>query len=84
MKYTLPTTLNNHNVAASLEEIQHSLAQDINPLIVDAGQVQQIDSAGMALLLELRQLNNLQLEDLSPSILKVAELYHLDLLGSPR
>lgn len=75
--YYLPSTLNITNALNCLQEIR--ALKIPGKIWIDAHQVTHIDSAGMALLLELQTLQDIQLQNLSPSILKVAELYQLNL-----
>lgn len=74
--YTLPATLNLNNVMQCFKAIKALASQALS---VEASQVEQIDAAGMALLLELQQQPNIKLQNLSPAICKVAALYQLEL-----
>ena len=80
--YELPHNLGKNNVMDYLEQIQQQLTT-ASQLEVDCHQVTQIDSAGIALLIELTNLAKtkaqLKLTNLSPSILNMCALYQIKL-----
>ena len=81
--YTLPPTVNKSTALDCLAQVQTLLAQSSAELAIDGAQVQQIDCAGIALLLELKLIaqtkRQLKLINLSPSISNLCSLYQIKL-----
>ena len=76
MNYQLPSSLTQKNVLSCLRQIQESKTTEV--VIIDGSKVNNIDSAGIALLLELQAgIPNLQFTNLSPPILQMADLYRI-------
>lgn len=78
MNYQLPASLTKKTVLACLNSIK-SQKQSSAALVIDASSVKEVDSAGIALLLELKNMPGIQLSLLSPAILGLANLYRLNL-----
>jgi ABC-type transporter Mla MlaB component len=83
LNYSLPNSLNKSNVLACLKEIQAQAHTPKLELNIDCANVLNIDSAGIALLLELTTLNKfhhpLKLINLSASIHELCALYQINL-----
>ncbi|MBX9598617.1 MAG: STAS domain-containing protein [Burkholderiales bacterium] len=79
LDFALPQELTNANVNQLLDQILAKL-KTVESLNLDCGQVVNIDSAGIALLLELKSITSkqnikLDLQNVSASIYALCELY---------
>ena len=81
--YSLPKSLTKINVLKCLKEIQELSNKSKSVLNIDCTEVLNIDSAGIALLLELvtphKFSHQLKLINLSASIHELCALYQIDL-----
>ena len=81
--YSLPKSLTKINVLKCLKEIQELSNKSKSGLNIDCTEVLNIDSAGIALLLELvtphKFSHQLKLINLSASIHELCALYQIDL-----
>lgn len=82
LNYSLPELLNKSNVLEHLKAIRQH-ANKSTKFNVDCAQVVSIDSAGIALLLELKTaaefINSATLTNLSSSIQELCQLYQINL-----
>lgn len=75
-KYVLPATLNKENVAFVLKDITNQA--DSDKIKIDCSNVISIDSAGIAMLLQMKYKAN-NLININDQILTICHLYHIDL-----
>jgi len=78
MTFILPSELTKHNVTECLN-IAKSKAAEIKNSQLNLKSITKIDSAGIALLLELKNKFHIVLHDPSPIIMKLADLYQIKL-----
>lgn len=83
-KYTLPKTVNFDNSLVHFNQILQLMTQSSEPITIDCQEVENIDSSGIALLLELKALSKtdkkeLQLKSFSQSIVRLCKVYHISL-----
>lgn len=83
LDYLLPESLNKSNVISTLKVIQQHIAKLNHKINIDGSKVVTIDSAGVALLLELstsaKFINLVTLINLSSSIKELCQLYQINL-----
>ncbi len=83
LDYLLPESLNKSNVISTLKVIQQHIAKLNYKINIDGSKVVTIDSAGVALLLELstsaKFINLVTLINLSSSIKELCQLYQINL-----
>lgn len=77
MNFILPVSLNKTNAFECFISIKSQLKNLAGTLLIDASNVTEIDSAGIALMLELKKFKNVKLINLNSSILELADLYQL-------
>ena len=79
MNYKLPSKINKDNALQCFSAIKSQYSQSKGTFTINASEVQSIDSAGIALILELKSLANTQIVNLSQCITELATLYRLKL-----
>ncbi len=79
MNYKLPSTINKDNALQCFSAIKSQYSKSKGTFTINASEVQSIDSAGIALILELKSLPNTQIINLSQCISELATLYRLKL-----
>lgn len=78
MGFQLPTELTKHNAARLLKDASR-YASSLNQQPVRLNSIMRIDSAGIALLLELKNRYGVLLIEPSPAITRLADLYQIKL-----